>query len=109
MALMEHPADTRHSGHDLGARAYHLITVENENDGRRITIMASAAERIADLIDEVYSRLGRGRFDGDRLRWESDHEDVASFSELTLGEYFELGNCPRLSWTFVGATGGDSA
>lgn len=109
MALMEHDAGTRLSGHDLGVRAYHMITVENENDGRRITIMASAGERIADLVHEVYERLGRGRFDGDRLQWESDHEDVLSFSELSLGEYFELGNCPQLRWTFVGATGGDSA
>ncbi len=109
MALMEHDVGTQLSGHDLAARAYHMITIDNENDGRRITIMASAGEKIADLIDEVYARLGRGRFDGDRLRWESDHEDVASFSELTLEEYFELGNCPRLSWTFVGATGGDNA
>ncbi|HEY6779728.1 MAG TPA: hypothetical protein VI111_02170 [Thermoleophilaceae bacterium] len=109
MALLEHSAGTQLSGHDLGARAYHMITIDNENDGRRITIMASAGERFADLVDEVYERLGRGRFDGDRLRWESDDEDVASFAELTLGEYFELGNCPQLRWTFVGATGGDCA
>lgn len=109
MALMEHDVGTRLSGQDLSARAYHLITVENENDGRRITIMASAAERIGELVDEVYERLGRGRFDGDRLHWESDDEDVLSFSELTLEEYFELGNCPQLRWVFVGATGGDAA
>ncbi len=84
-----------------------MITVDNENDGRRITLAASAAEKIGDIVGELYERLGRERFDGDRLRWESDDEEVASFAELTLQEYFELGNCPRLHWVFVGATGGD--
>jgi hypothetical protein len=109
MALMEHSPRMRPSGHDDGPRTYHAITIENENDGRRTTLMASAAERIDDIIGDLYQRLGRERFDGDRLRWESDGEDVASFAELTLEEYFEFGNCPHLRWVFCGATGGDCA
>jgi hypothetical protein len=109
MALMEQPLQTQVPGYDGIARDYHVITIENENDGRRTTIVASAHERFADVIGELYERLGRDRFDGDRLRWESDSEDVASFAELTLEEYFELGHCPRLRWVFVGATGGDCA
>jgi hypothetical protein len=92
-----------------GVRDYHMITVENEGDGRRTTIVASTAERIGDAIEELYQRLGRERRDGDRLRWESDDEEVTAFSELTFEEYFELGQCPRLRWTFVGPTGGDCA
>jgi hypothetical protein len=109
MALMEHALEMQPLGHDAVPRTYHMITIDNENDGRRTTLVASAAEKIGDVIGELYQRLGRERYDGDRLRWESDEEDVASFAELTLEEYFELGNCPRLHWVFVGATGGDCA
>lgn len=111
MSLMEHSPGMQGSGHGHGEgpRAYHAITVENENDGRRVTLMASAAEKIGDVVEELYQRLGREPFDGDRLRWESDDEDVASFAELTFEEYFEFGNCPRLRWVFAGATGGDCA
>jgi hypothetical protein len=113
MAPLEHSSGTQLVEHDDsdGAyhRAYHMITIDNENDGRRTTIMASATETFGGIVEELYERLGRERFDGDRLRWESDDEDVASFAELTLEEYFELGHCPRLRWVFVGATGGDCA
>jgi hypothetical protein len=107
MALMERSPGTQSFSHDEGHRGYHMITIDNEDDGRRTTIMASAVEKIADIIGELYQRLGRERLDGDRLRWESDDEDVAAFAQLTLGEYFELGQCPHLHWVFVGPTGGD--
>lgn len=111
MAPTEHSLRTQPAGYADTATVtgYHTITVENEADGRRTSIVASAGEKIADVIDELYERLGRERSDGDRLRWESDDEDVASFAELTLDEYFEFGNCPRLRWVFVGPTGGDVA
>jgi hypothetical protein len=109
MSLTEHSPGMQPTGHDEAAPAYHVITIDNENDGRRATLMASAGEKIGDVIGELYQRLGRERYDGDRLRWESDDEEVASFAELTFEEYFEFGNCPRLRWVFVGATGGDCA
>lgn len=92
-----------------GDRDYHTITIDNEGDGRRTKVVASAVEKIGDVVDDLYERLGRDRLDGDRLRWESDDEDVAAFAELTLEEYFELGQCSRLRWVFVGPTGGDCA
>jgi predicted CopG family antitoxin len=107
MALSMHSPGTQRAEHGEDSRLYHTITIDNENDGRRTTIVASAGERFSDVIEELYQRLGRERFDGDRLCWESDGEDVASFAELTLEEYFEFGHCPRLRWVFVGATGGD--
>jgi hypothetical protein len=80
------------------------ITVDNEDDGRRLTIHIGRGQPVQRAIDELYGSLGRGPNPTDRLRCAAGDGDVLPFATLKLKDYLE--HCPDLHWLFAGPTGG---
>lgn len=80
------------------------ITVDNELDGRRLTIDVGRAEPVQDAIDRLYERLARAPSAEDRLRCAVTGEDVPFFAGIEVAEYAE--QCPDLHWLFAGRAGG---
>jgi hypothetical protein len=84
------------------------LTVEiiNEENGAEFKLAAFKEDKLKDIIDRMYERLGVPRRGDDRLRCENPAEDVFGFAQLSLAKYLEAGHCRCLVWCFAGGTGG---
>lgn len=83
------------------------VTIHNEDDGAVYRFDTQRHELLARVIREFYEKkLRREPYEDDRLKCESNGEDVFVFSELRFGEYLDAGHCPELVWLFAGGTGG---
>lgn len=81
--------------------------IENHNAGTVIRLKARLDATIQKVIGGMYSELGRGHIDGDKLTRVSDGSNVFDSASLTVAQYLDgahLGQ--RVRWAFVGATGG---
>lgn len=83
------------------------IDIHNEDDGRDAHINADREQTIDSVIAEFYEKkLKREQLPGDRLRCESDGEDILPHRAMTVGAFLAAGHCTGLSWLFAGDTGG---
>lgn len=95
-------------GEDAEERKRHalVVTIVNEDNGRRIGFRSTKKTLISRLIERMYHRFKVERQTDDRLRCEGNGEDVFAFANLRLGEYLDQGHCRELVWLFAGGTGG---
>jgi hypothetical protein len=89
-----------------GSRRSLAVTVDNENDGRRLAIPVDRGAAVQDAIDGLYELLGRDPRPGDHLRCAVNGEDVPFFATLSAEDYRR--QCPDLHWLFAGPAGGAS-
>lgn len=92
---------------ELAERRDVTIVVINEDDGSIHQLPARRGEEIAHIIERMYRDYLRvERQADDRLRCDSNGEDVFQFSGLRLEQYLHQGRCAELRWVFTGGTGG---
>lgn len=87
-----------------GGRRSLAVTVDNENDGRRLAIPVDRGAAVQDAIDQLYEQLGRQPNPGDQLRCAVNGEEVLFFATLIAEDYQR--QCPDLHWLFAGPAGG---
>lgn len=91
---------------DHAHKAVH-VTVHNEDDGDTYRLNGKRDDTLASVAADLYGKkLRRDRQPDDRLRCESNGEDVFQFEGLTFESYLDAGHCPDLEWLFAGGTGG---
>jgi hypothetical protein len=75
-----------------GAEKRLEVTVHNEHDGESYTLHVTEREKLAKAIVHLYKdKLRVERQPDDRLRCETDGDDVFQFEELTFREYLAAG------------------
>jgi len=86
------------------------IKVVDEDNGKDISIQGGQGTPIGTFIENMYEKLkerfGVQRQPDDRLRCESNGEDVFQFAGLHIRDYLAAGHCGDLVWLFAGGTGG---
>jgi hypothetical protein len=83
-----------------------IVTVHDEDaGGAPITIESQPSDRVASVIQAMYSRLNAQPQEGDRLRCEETGADVFQYSGETLAAYAHQ-HCSELVWLFTAKTGG---
>lgn len=87
-----------------GGRRPLAVTVDNENDGRRLAIPVERDAAVQQAIDRLYEQLGRLPSPGDQLRCAVNGEEVLFHATLTAEDYQR--QCPDLHWLFAGPAGG---
>ncbi len=82
------------------------LTIVNEDNGLDFVLKAGPGTPLLTLIQRMYEKLGVTQQADDRLRCESNGNDVFNFKDIKLGKFVEAGHCPCLVWLFAGGTGG---
>jgi hypothetical protein len=103
------PMQQKPAGHAEGAAGKSItITVVNEDDGNEYSFHGGHGEPLKNIVDHLYVALKTERKDDDRLRCESNGEDVFGYADsgITIGSYFDEGHCPEHTWLFAAGTGG---
>ena len=80
------------------------VTVDSENDGRRLTIRVDRDDTVQHAVGGLYAQLGRRPDSDDSLRCAVRGEDVLFFAGVRLEEH--LRHCPDLHWLFAAPAGG---
>lgn len=94
----------------MGDQGEVTIKIVDEDNGKEISIQGGQGTPIGTLVERVYEKLkerfGVQRQPDDRLRCESNGEDVYQFAGLHLRDYLAGGHCAGLVWLFARGTGG---
>jgi hypothetical protein len=94
-----------HTASKSAAKGQFEVQIHNEENGENETITAGRGEPVRVIIEKMYRAFGLERQEGDRLRCKGSGEDVFAHADEHLGDY-QAKHCPKLSWLFVGDTGG---
>jgi hypothetical protein len=81
------------------------FTIVHEDSGREVQIDVTAHEKVEQVIDRGYRKLGLERQDGDRLRCETNGDSVFPHAGETV-ERFLQEEPGATTWLLTGPTGG---
>lgn len=83
-----------------------VVTVYNEDaGGKPFTVRGGPGDKVAKVVEAVYTKLGFAAKPDDRLTCLATGQDVRQHGAMHLSAYAS-GECSDLIWTFVRDTGG---